>query len=90
MRVPSEAEVSQILAIVSNNPRKLIPLFIDDYNKVRVVTGIKPERVIQDQYGKNKIFMVNKEEVLKGLKNRYSFFTKNEAAKELALAAEEL
>lgn len=85
---PNNVEVHTMLTLLQNFPRKLVPLYRADYEKIRIVIGNVHKRVIKDQDNKPVVFMVDRDEAVRLLKNTYGFFNKKEVQAEL-LAKEE-
>lgn len=85
------SKVSIWIKIIGNFKKgKLFPMFPNDYKEIQSLVFVEPDRVIRDKKGNPTIIMVDKQKLLTRLKDRFKFFTKEEATEELKLVNEEI
>lgn len=89
INIPDSKDVHLMLSLMQSFPRKLVPMYRHEYEGLRVLVGNVHERIIKDEHGHPKVFMVNKETAITKLKQMYGFFTKQEAQTELIEAVKD-
>jgi hypothetical protein len=77
------------LTLLTSNPKTLVPIYKQEYESLRMLAPILPEKVVKDADGVGQIFYLHREKSIGILKDTYKFLTQKEATKELTEAAKE-
>lgn len=68
---------------------RLVPMYKAEFEMLKRLAPISPEKVARDTNGHIKVFYIDKEKTVKILKDLYSFKTKEEAVIEVRDAAKQ-
>jgi len=80
----------QMLRSMTNDNRPLIPLDYKLYRKWFSVAQVPPQKELQNQSGLTILVLVNKQQAIDYLKDKYQFLQREELAKELEDAGRDL
>jgi len=86
--VESNAQVNLLLNAINRCKFKQLPMYKAEFEMLRRLAPISPERVVRDQNGNVKVFYIDKEKTIRILKNIYSFKSKEEAVNQVKEAAD--
>lgn len=81
--------VSAWLKMLDNVRHDLVPLYTGDYEFLAKIACVPYERIIKSKDGTPRVFFVDRKKAIKLLKERYGFFTRQEAEAELKEAAKD-
>lgn len=79
--LPNKA--SMWLNILAKYPRQLMPVYPNEFATLSSLAPITPEKVIRDEGGEPRIFMVHRDKTIDILKNLYRFHSKDDVTQEL-------
>ena len=77
------SKINEYLGRLSSFPRELVPFWNADGEELRSLTGIYPDKVINQKDGGIAIMYFHKERTVEKIKQLYNFKTKEEAAEEI-------
>lgn len=75
--------VSTWLKMLDGTKRDLIPVYVGDYEFLAKVACVPYERILRSKQGKPRVIFINREKAINLLKERYGFFTRQEAEAEV-------
>jgi hypothetical protein len=83
------AQVNLLLNAINRCKFKQLGMYKAEFEMLRRLAPISPERVVRDQNGNIKVFYIDKEKTIGILKNLYSFKSKEEAVNQVKDAADQ-
>ncbi len=84
--MPPNSKAHYFLCILAKGKRDAMSFFPDDYRILASLAPIDVLRTYKDKDGTIKVYIVNRLDAIKRIKEQYGFFTTAEATKELQAA----
>jgi len=78
--VERNAQVNLLLNAINKCKMDLVPMYRPEFEMLKRLAPVLPEKVVRDGEGNVRVFYVNKKKTIQILKDLYSFKTKEEAA----------
>lgn len=79
----------QWINVLKRHPRKLLAVFVQDYEELRKLAPVGYVRVFKNSNQEPRAFQINRDQAIAALKSRYDLKTKTEATQEIHQVMEE-